>query len=531
MLYTKKFVITVSLCAMLAANPVLAVTDPVSAVAGAKSGTPGVVSTVYSDWAGRANSGIAGVTYVNNAVDAAGNAAQWAENHAAAAAQSAKSAAGSASDAAKVLEKAVLRPEDVVKEGKAVGSESLPVYVMADGTVKTITSYEGKAATAGTADKAIADQNGDQIDTTYEKVGNKVAKLSADSTDIQYPNAKLVYTELGKKVDKDQGEDYKNLAMVTDQKGTVYPGYVDTDMIADGAVTLDKISSIYPGGGVTGFLYGNGSGNGDVELFAVPGDVGPTLIGWDNGAPIAVAASDSGGVLKVEGTGVDKGIKFAQITTDDIADGAVTTDKIVDGAVTFGKIKGYQDRNYEPTTGKLLIGGENSFGWGSIHPDMITSPGDSFQTGVSGLAIVSDGLGNTYWGQVSENGIVDDAVTTYKIAAGAVTSTKIADDAVTEGKIANGAVTSGTIANGAVTTDKIAAGAVMASQIYAATGIGYFPGGLPLLMARDEGLAWGQIGSEGVADGAVTIEKTAGVVGMVPEGSPDATTYSQMWIE
>ncbi len=100
MLYTKKFVFTVSLCAMLAVNPVLAVTDPVEAKAGAKSGTPGVVSTVYSDWAGRADSGIAGVRYVNSAVDAAGNAAQWAENHAAAAAQSAKDAATSAAQAA-----------------------------------------------------------------------------------------------------------------------------------------------------------------------------------------------------------------------------------------------------------------------------------------------------------------------------------------------------------------------------------------------------------------------------------------------
>ncbi|MDO4424104.1 MAG: hypothetical protein Q4C08_04895, partial [Pseudomonadota bacterium] len=249
MLYTKKFVFTVSLCAMLAANPVLAVTNPVEAVAAAKSGKPGEVSTVYSDWAGRATSGIAGVSYVNSAVDVAGNAAQWAENHAAIAAQNAASAAksasdaaGSASDAAKVLQKAVLRPDDVAENGEPVGSESLPVYVKADGTVETITSYQGKATTAGTADKAIADKNGAQIDTTYEKLSNKVTTLSADSTDTQYPSAKLVRDELDKKVDKDQGVDNKNLAMVTDEAGSVYAGYVDTDMIADGAVTTDKIA-------------------------------------------------------------------------------------------------------------------------------------------------------------------------------------------------------------------------------------------------------------------------------------------------
>ena len=225
MLYTKKFVFTVSLCAMLAVNPVWAVTNPVEAKAAAKSGTPGVVSTVYSDWTGRATSGIAGVSYVNNAVDAAGNAAQWAENHAAAAAQSAKSAAGSASDAAKVLEKAVLRPDEVVKEGTAVGSKTLPVYVNADGTVATITSYQGKAATAGTADKAKADINGAQIDTTYEKLSNKVTTLSANSTDTQYPSAKAVYTELDKKQDE---------LTTTNIKGA---GSVSV-AIADGVITV-----------------------------------------------------------------------------------------------------------------------------------------------------------------------------------------------------------------------------------------------------------------------------------------------------
>ncbi len=202
MLYTKKFVFTVSLYAVLAASPVLAVDNPIAAVAGAKSGKPGEVSTVYSDWAGRATSGIAGVSYVNSAVDAAGNAAQWAENHAAAAAQSASGAAESASEAAEsakqanaTLKKAVQRSSETA----GVGSTTLPVYVKQDGTVATITSYQGKAATAGTADKAIADKNGAQIDTTYEKLSNKVTALSANSTNTQYPGAKVVFEELNKK--------------------------------------------------------------------------------------------------------------------------------------------------------------------------------------------------------------------------------------------------------------------------------------------------------------------------------------------
>jgi hypothetical protein len=84
-----------------------------------------------------------------------------------------------------------------------------------------------------------------------------------------------------------------------------------------------------------------------------------------------------------------------------------------------------------------------------------------------------------------------------------------------------GQVGSAGIADGAVTSDKIAAGST--NMI----------GDVLLTKSGASGLytEWGSVISESIANGAVTIEKTAGVVGMVPEGSPDATTYSQMWIE
>ncbi|MBO5739957.1 MAG: hypothetical protein J6R52_02735 [Alphaproteobacteria bacterium] len=566
----KRFIFTVSLCAMLAVNPVLA-TVPTN------DEELGTTHDVYVESTlNQATNGIAGVSYVNRMVNAAGNAADAAEAHAAAAGAHALSAAQSADEAHKVL---------------------------------------------------------------------------------------------ANKVNIDQGADKKNLAMVTDDKGTVYPGYISTDMIEkpdqtcyvnasgiricsyenqvlisdddgnakweqvanaipDGAVTLDKISSMYSadgGGPVTGFLYGNGSGNGDVEIFAVPGG-DPALIGWDNGAPIAVVASGSGGVLKVDGAGVDKSIEFAQITTDDIANGAVTTDKIssflssglgyqtgvllVDGiggaewgqvgsdaiadgavtsdkiadgvlsgkvnidqgadkknlamvtddkgtvypgyvdtdmiadgavtagkiadgavtsgtiaagAVTFGKFEGYQGRNYDPITGKLLIGDGNFFGWGWIYPAMITSPtGDSLQTGLSGLAIVSDGKGNTYWGQVSKYGIEDEAVTSAKIAARVVTTDKMSSAGQSAGValvadgnggvkwgevgsagIADGAVTSGTIANGEVTAEKLSAGI---PDGFSTTGFLAYTGS-----ADDEvgKMGWRKVETNDIADDAVTSDKIA----------------------
>ena len=153
---------------MLAVNPVLAVTNPVEAKAGAFSGEVGKVGTVYSDWAGRADSGIAGVRYVNSAVDVAGNAAQWAENHAAAAAQSAQAAATSAAQAA-----------------------------------------------------------------------NKVAIA--------------------------QGEDNKNKAMVTNDKGEVYAGYITSGMISSSGgrgVLISNASGVVEWGLVKPFIIDSSGGNG-----------------------------------------------------------------------------------------------------------------------------------------------------------------------------------------------------------------------------------------------------------------------------
>ena len=55
--------------------------------------------------------------------------------------------------------------------------------------------------------------------------------------------------------------------------------------------------------------------------------------------------------------------------------------------------------------------------------------------------------------------------------------------------------------------------------------------GLVMTVAATGFAEWGQVGTAGIAPGAVTIDKTDGVVGMVPVGSADATTYGQFWIE
>ena len=93
----KRFIFTVSLCAMLAVNPVLA-TAPTNDEELGRTHDVYVESTLN-----QATNGIAGVSYVNRMVNAAGNAADAAEAHAAAAGAHALSAAQSADEAHKVL--------------------------------------------------------------------------------------------------------------------------------------------------------------------------------------------------------------------------------------------------------------------------------------------------------------------------------------------------------------------------------------------------------------------------------------------
>ena len=70
-------------------------------------------------------------------------------------------------------------------------------------------------------------------------------------------------------------------------------------------------------------------------------------------------------------------------------------------------------------------------------------------------------------GAITEVKIDNNAITAAKIAAGAITETKIAADAITAPKIAAGAIEAGKIAAGAITAEKIAASAIDADKIAA----------------------------------------------------------------
>lgn len=81
------------------------------------------------------------------------------------------------------------------------------------------------------------------------------------------------------------------------------------------------------------------------------------------------------------------------------------------------------------------------------------------------IAAINATSGEINANKVGTTQIDANAVTEAKILASAVTEAKIAASAVTEGKISALAVTAGKIASGAITADKISAGAVTASKL------------------------------------------------------------------
>ncbi len=274
----KRFIFSVSLCAMLAANPVLA-TAPTN------DEDLGTTHDVYVESTlNQATNGIAGVSYVNRMVNAAGNAAELAEGHAAAAGAHALSAAQSAAEAHKVL---------------------------------------------------------------------------ADKVNI------------------DQGEDNKNKVMVTDDAGSVYPGYVSPSMIDASSpgpkvlVTLSGATGIYADWGdvepstiKAGFI--DGSGN---------------YFSYDKGKVLIV---NSGGFAEWGVVG-QLGIANSAVTTDKIASGAVRMDKIADNTIHLGKLRYI-----------------NAYASGVVS---------------DGIPLITDGATGLALSQISSVGIADGAVTADKIGA------------------------------------------------------------------------------------------------------------------
>ena len=166
--------IMVMLCALVqsaGAEVVIGSALPVTTIAGVESGsivndeTGTVAGDVYdwSAWEGYKTSGIAGVSYVNRAVDAAGNAAQWAENHATLAAGAANAAllnASKADSAASSAQTAASAAQAVVDAIVIPTVNDAALTIQKNGTtVATFTANSANAVSANIILGALADLN------------------------------------------------------------------------------------------------------------------------------------------------------------------------------------------------------------------------------------------------------------------------------------------------------------------------------------------------------------------------------------
>ena len=287
----KRFIFSVSLCAMLAVNPVLATTPT-------NDEDLGTTHDVYVESTlNQATNGIAGVSYVNRMVNAAGNAADAAEAHAATAGAHALSAAQSADEAHAVLD------EKLNKSGWTPG-----------------------------------------------------------------------------------------LAMVTNSSGTVAPGYITNGMLANKAVTADKISV---SSGLNGYSVLMGDMSGNAHWSKVTADMIDTETG-------------NSGLLTYDGSRLSWSNEVLTPTYNIIP---------------------YGDDGKVPTTGILKVGG------------------------VSGASGAS---GYVYAGNITADDLTLNVVTTDAIVNSAITSAKIANGTIVADDLAASSVTKSKIASGAVTIDKTA---------------------------------------------------------------------------
>ncbi len=193
------------------------------------------------------------------------------------------------------------------------------------------------------------------------------------------------------------------------------------------------------------------------------------------------------------------------VHTHNIATGAVTAGSIAYGAVTVGKINA--DKGYAPYSGVLGyysgsgMNAPSGMYWSQVHSDMIAD----------GAVTMGKIYADRKWSDANYNGVLAFHSGEYQGVTGMYWTQ----------------VYSGMIADGAVTIDKINADKGYSYGVL--TGVLAFYSGSEY--GGPSGMYWSQVHSNMIADGAVTPAQTAGVVGTIPWGSADSTTYGQFWIE
>lgn len=295
-----KSIFSVFMVAILLAGPAIAF-DPAET---AENDTVATKHNVYTfdKEDGRATSGIAGVLYVNKAVDIAGGAAGAAEAHAAAAGSAAISAAASAdaaagaaaaaADSAQSANDALASKEDVANKLKStdtttqVSADNKDTLYPSVGRVQAMIGALDKddTAVAGKYVSAVSESDGvisvtraslptvNDATLTIQKNGESVATFTANAgtaatanitvptkvSELQNDSNYATTTAVNAKVTIEQGSPNANKAVITDDAGKITTGTIKTDMIGNAQVTAAKTSGVIgyiPSGSATSTDY------------------------------------------------------------------------------------------------------------------------------------------------------------------------------------------------------------------------------------------------------------------------------------
>ena len=367
------FVFAVSFVALMAVSSAWA-TDP--ADTSSTTDTVATEHTVYTNQTPTSGAGIAGVSYVNKAVNKAGASAQAAEAHAAAAGASALSAAGSAAAAAAsaaTANEALVTKADITYvdgqittvSGKAGELETAVEQLQSDmddlATVASTGSYNdlSNKPTIGNATITIQ-KNGTAVDTftanaTSDKsiniaVPTKVSELTNDSN---YATTSAVNA----KVATAQGDTNKNKIMITNASGSVTPvaitssgtgSLVTAVSVEDGKLTVTKGSSLPTVNNATLTIQKNGT---TVDSFTANASKSKTVnitvptkvTDLSDASSYATTEYVDGQITTVSGKAGELETELEQLQSD------------MDDLATVASTGSYNDLSNKPTIGNATI--------------------------------------------------------------------------------------------------------------------------------------------------------------------------------
>lgn len=287
----QRFIFAVSLFAILAVGNVWADTASGDAVK--------TVHDVYEDL-DTDETGIAGVSYVNKMVNAAGAAAQDAENHAASAGASALSAAAAASAAQTAADNAQTTANNVANKQ----DKSTAAYQMgnASGGWTAMTTAQQNALNSGITSTKV--ETYDAYAADKEAVANKLT--STATTTISDTNKDTLYPTVGK---------VQAMVNALDVSDTAESGkYVSAVSETDGKITVSR-ASLPTVGNATLTIQRNGT---TVDKFTANATSDKTINIIDNDTTYSTGTATASGLTKLyttTGTATDGTMTQAALNT------------------------------------------------------------------------------------------------------------------------------------------------------------------------------------------------------------------------